>query len=276
MKTHNVVYVIMLVLCVAITVFDLVGVLQNVPWVRDHIPTFTLLTLGLLGTYAMTTYESLSKQLGSLGKRIEETASLSMQDKGIISLFTDFWKETDKDSETFFGKLREKLKSGKRVNLPSELDLIYKEIAGGNFLGTTVPYSFVFTVVAVTLNGVVLFHPDQKLISMTLTNQDAFQRIIQQRSGCITYDNTNLSEQMLTTFPRRPYKIRRITRAYFKEFPEVKAIVVIEFHSSVIQRLQPVKPSELEAAVKALPPQVNPLPVKRHIWPTEHPPAQRE
>ena len=93
---------------------------------------------------------------------------------------------------------------------------------------------------------------------MNLSNQQAFERISRQRSGCITYENTNLSEQMRTTFPNWPYKIARITRAYFQEFLAAKAIVVIEFHSSVVQRLKPVTPAELESTLKTLPKQVKP------------------
>ena len=162
MKPHNVVFGILLFLCIAISVAETTGALAHLPWVSNHIPDFTLVTLGLLGFYAITTHVNVSQQLRSLGKRIEETSQLSMQDKCIISLFADFWKQTDKDSEGFFQELGRKLKSGKRADLRFELDSIYREIAAGNFFGTTVPCPFDFTIVAVDSTGVVLYHPDPK------------------------------------------------------------------------------------------------------------------
>src|ERR1017187_5741479 len=230
---ENVLVVAVGIVCVLIPLLDFIGVFDNVGWVKARIPIFVLLAIGFLTSYLVSHLNN--KETSAIERHRELLQHIKLDDASarFKSLLESLWQKRERDIERLFFQVVEQTKRG--ISLEEFLKNTFEQMISGNYFGAKVVLPWDFTLCALNYEGIVIYHPG---IPKGRRLDDWLpQTVLKERNGTTFLENDGCSDQLAGIFPNRAPGNKRFTKAYFKDFPDLKAVVIFESHINIIDKL---------------------------------------
>lgn len=237
---ENVLVVVVGIVCVLIPFLDFLGVFDNIKWVKDRVPVFILLSIGFLTTYLVSHLNN--KEDKAIERQRELLRNLKLDDASarFRDLLESLWQKRERDIEKLFAQVTEQTKRG--TSLEEFLKVSFEQMIGGNYFGAKVVLPWDFTLCALNYEGIVIYHPG--IPKGHRLDEGIAQVAVKERNGTTFWENDLCSEQLAGIFPNRAPGNKRFTKVYYKDFPDLKAVVVFESHINIIDKLPTIRLKE--------------------------------
>lgn len=226
------------VLCVVISVLSFLGMLDSVQWLSPKKANFILLSIGLLLIHLVSSLKNAGEERKNNLQTILGAIKLDEMSERFRNLLQDLWSKREKDIEDIFEKVKKS--NPDQESLPKILEKIFNDMVSGQYFGTLMPLPWDITIGALGYNGTFIYHPSIPA-KVRIDDESPHQDVLKKRNGTFAWENNLASEQLNALFPSRAPGNKRFTKLYFKEFPEAKAVVFVESHINVIDKLPPIK-----------------------------------
>lgn len=228
------------IVCLLIPILDFVGVFDNVEWFKARLPIFTLLALGSLTTYLVSHLNNNKARALERQKELLQNIKLDDSSARFKTLLENLWQKRERDIDKLFSQVDLKTKQG--VSLADFLKTAFDEIIGGNYFGARVVLPWDFTLCALNYEGVIIWHPG--IPKGHRLDEGPAHFAVKERNGTTFWENDLCSEQLASIFPNRAPGNKRFTKVYYRDFPDLKAVVVFESHINIIDKLPAIKLQE--------------------------------
>ncbi|MFF8679359.1 hypothetical protein ACF07F_15760 [Streptomyces sp. NPDC015237] len=229
------------VVSISISLLDLAGAIDGLPWLKERIPVMTLLVVGVTTLSVLIDGDRLVRVAREANRETqEELAERLAIDAVGVSVMRQLnarWNEREVEIYHFFNET---------VGLRSERALLQKlaqyqnefrvgEIGGG--ARTRFPWDV--TVAAMDLSGRFIYHPNPA-IQGTRPNQPHHVRMIQERNGECFWVNQFITPQLrsvLGAVRGDEFKHDRFTRVYYRFNKNLNMLCIMESHLDVLYQL---------------------------------------
>ena len=219
---------------------------QELKALRDKIEGATLLTADEsreLRTRLINAEKEFGDRLTAQGKenddlkKIIANASKSEFDATLMDLckrIEDSWKEFQPEIDALFEQV-ERLPPDRKQFTDLLGETFNKWVFGIHLSSVATQSARDLTLFAISYDSEMIYHPT---IAQGERRQEPLViQVLQLRSGQLTLLGNGTSEQFAKFFPGRPGSNVRLSRVVFKDFPKFRAIVAVECHVNVIDRL---------------------------------------
>ena len=244
-KVETAILVVIGVLCIVIPVLSFLGMLDSVQWISTKKVNFILLSVGLLLTYLVSGLKKAEEDRKNNMKTILGAIKLDEMSERFRNLLQDLWSKREKDIDAIFEKVKNSMVD--QDSLPKILEQIFNDMVSGQYFGTIMALPWDITIGALGYHGAFIYHPSIPA-RVRIDDESPHQNVLKERNGTITWENDLASEQLNALFPSRAPGNKRFTKIYFRDFPEAKAVVYVESHINIIDKLPPIgvtkKPNE--------------------------------
>ena len=229
--------------CILIAVLDFSGLLENFPWVTARLPVFTLLAIGLLLAFLVTYLTG--KERREIGRQAELLSNIKLDEASgrFRDTLETLWKQKERDIERIFEEVGRQV--SRESDLRSFLEKVFTDMIRGDYFGVKVVPPWDFTLSAITYDGVFIYHPGIPA-GVRISVDSCLHVALKERKGSSFWENSMASEQLGGLFPMRAPGNKRFTRLYFRDFPDLKAVVTFESHINIIDKLPPIAVRNLQ------------------------------
>lgn len=240
-KIETAILIVIGFLCIAIPLLSFLGMLDTVQWIIPQKINFILLSVGFLLTYLVSALKKAEKERKNNMQTMLSAIKLDEMSERFRNLLQDSWAKREKDIEAIFEKV--KSSAVDQDSLPKILKQIFDNMVAGQYFGTIMPLPWDITIGALGYNGAFIYHPSIKP-KIRIDDESPHQVLLKERNGNFPWENDLASEQLNALFPSRAPGNKRFTKIYFRDFPEAKAVVYVESHINVIDKLPPIRATQ--------------------------------
>lgn len=103
------------VICVAIPLFDFIGVLENVAWIHARLPIYILLSFGLLSTYLVSHLNNKEARDVSRNQELLNSIKIDEQRARFMNLLENIWNNRESDINRLFDEVESNV--GNKIDL---------------------------------------------------------------------------------------------------------------------------------------------------------------
>ena len=227
-------------ICVIIAVLDFFGALDSINWLKDRVTIMTLLTLGSLGFYILSSYSKNQKRteqliLSSNAELKKEISSLQ-NNAMIFDQINQIWKDRENGIRKVFQAVLDFDHRGDQKRLIQFLRKLDREIEIGQIIDRKVRKPWDFDIVAFNMNGDIVYHRHEDQISKRPLKHYPIAEVLSASFGEILWPNNYPGR--LSELPGFPFKRnQRLTKIYVREIPQFQWLLTFESHISVLPEL---------------------------------------
>ena len=250
----RIILIIISIVCIGISLFDFLGLLDSLEWLKERILIIVLLTLGLLATHLITQNYLLQKSIGSQEKALKETKDSIIEKLNIGISLNQFssdiqaiWETQQRWVEKLFTELESLGINGNEMGrdlIKTYLEEKFSQLAKGAYFQNKVNYPWDFTLTAIdSQDGYFIFHPNNLNINSDKSMKEPYNRVLKEKNGEFIWPNGYASEQFRNAFHDEIHFkiskgfINRYTKVIFREIPNYNLIIAFESHINLVYKL---------------------------------------
>lgn len=236
-KIEIIVIALVAIICILISVLDFVGALDAISWVSQRISIMTLLAIGMIAAYLVSQHNRNFRNIEETIRRgnieILDKITIDETNRAILNNINNIWFEREDDFQRLFDQAQELQPSENNEALKQFLRKCENDFDHGVAFGTKLRFPWDLNIVAVDLKGKIVYHSFESMISTRYDLDHPTQEILKRRNGDIFWVNQIGGKiRRIENFPFK--KVLRFTKLYFREIPQLKAIVIIQSHISIL------------------------------------------
>lgn len=218
-----------------VSIADFAGLLDNISWVSDRVPSYILLSISSFIIFYIfqkkRSDQRLTKSISRLEGKIDIIQNSNKQGYNLEKIFLS--KEND------IAKILSLLKNTKdEESLLLKAKEAYKDLRSGVIDNKYLGFSWDLTISIVSFDGIFLFHEDRYINRRVSPNNNTYAEILKKRTGKVDEKDTFTSVAIEELIDRKTLKPSRLARFYYEEHPLLKYIIVIESNATIIDRIK--------------------------------------